>query len=190
MTHSHNTTAFALSLTFDLASILIKLRPFRMVSKCALREKKKASSFPGDLCAIQAFCCVFRNKYSSNIVGSMFRISGRTFSRIAPVWISLRVLAFRSLTRFGAWTSSRRCWACRSSFFSSVIMAKSSFVAVKKAARYRWLVSGRWWVMVYFCLLSIWRFQIWYWMLQISRWLFAAEFGGGLPYSFKKQRLK
>ena len=31
MTYSHNTTAFALSLTFDLASIRFKVRPFKLL---------------------------------------------------------------------------------------------------------------------------------------------------------------
>ena len=54
---------------------------------------------------------------------------GKTFSKIAPSWISRRVLAFRSLLRSRISASSNLCLAC-SNFFSSVVI-KNPPVVVK-----------------------------------------------------------
>ena len=61
-------------------------RPFGVVSKCALREKKEEGPrFSGDLPSeIQICFPSFRERYPSSTDGSIVRTSGSTFSRIAP----------------------------------------------------------------------------------------------------------
>ena len=94
----------------------------RVVSKCALRESKASRYLPSSV-----FCTP--NRISSSFFsksGSKVAAFGKTLSKIAPSWISRRVRAFRSFTRFLAWASSSRCCACFSCFSVSVKMPNLS----------------------------------------------------------------
>ena len=82
----------------------------QVVSKCALRDKKESGAprFPGT--PHSRYGKISRNALSSSS-SSMCLAAGKCFSNTAPSWISRRVLAFRSLTRFLACASSMRCLA-------------------------------------------------------------------------------
>ena len=91
----------------------------QVVSKCALRDKKEAErpGFPERPCSRYDKCS---RKTASSLFSSIPTAEGKTFSKIAPSWISLRVRAFRSFTRSLACASSSRCLAWISFFSSSV----------------------------------------------------------------------
>ena len=69
------------------------------------------------------------------------RTCGATLSRIAPSWINLCVLAFRSFFRFLASASSCRCFACKSAFSSGIIV----FLSAMSGTSFFMPVSGLFW---------------------------------------------
>ena len=88
----------------------------RVVSKCALREKREASRLPGTL-QNHRTGLNSSHKKSSNCSKLIPVTFGNAFSKIAPSWIKRRVLAFRSFARSRMTASSYWCLSC-SSFFS------------------------------------------------------------------------
>ncbi len=92
----------------------------RVVSKCALREKREAPRLPGAPTIHRIGLKISHKKSSS--CSKVIRVDcGNAFSKIAPSCISRRVRALRSLTRSLASASSNRCFACNNFFSFSVI---------------------------------------------------------------------
>ena len=95
-------------------------RPFGVVSKCALREKEKRPGCPERI-ENHRIGLNTSHKNSSNCSKVICVVCGNAFSKIAPSWISRRVLALRSFSRSRICAASNRCFACDSFFSFSVI---------------------------------------------------------------------
>ena len=95
-------------------------RPFEVVSKCALREKEKRPGCPERM-KNHRIALNTSHKNSSNCSNVICVVCGNAFSKIAPSWISRRVLVFRSFSRSRICASSKRCFACNNFCAFSVI---------------------------------------------------------------------
>ena len=98
MTYSHNTTAFALSLTFDLASIRFKVRPFKL-----LRTPSPHDHLP----RLPFFCilCIFKSLQKERLFRTQFfqifcQLGNADSQRLVPFHMVYWQFLFLSNQRF------------------------------------------------------------------------------------------